>query len=244
MISSDFLELEIAHVARPIPLGLGVIEKSVPISCFGEFESAKVATLSLNPSYREFTDSKGTHLVGPNQRLTSRHHLGVESNSVLSSDQAREVISSLRNYFKQKPYMPWFSKLETWALPAFGASYLNGTAAHLDLSQWATNPIWNKLSDVQKQELLKYDLPFLKEQLRAGKFETVLLNGKRVISELQNLGLVSLRETDVSEIAGTKIMFYEGVSGSTRFLGWNWYLQSAIATEIRKEIFRWLKTKN
>lgn len=47
---SEFRQLEIAHVSRPIPQGLGIVSGSVPITAFGRFDDARVATLSLNPS--------------------------------------------------------------------------------------------------------------------------------------------------------------------------------------------------
>ena len=47
MNNQSFKQAELAHVSRPIPGGLGVVPRSVPITAFGQFDDAKVATLSL-----------------------------------------------------------------------------------------------------------------------------------------------------------------------------------------------------
>lgn len=59
------------------------------------------------------------------------------------------------------------------------------------------------------------------------------------------LGLPLLGEVEQSEERdGKKVIFYSGEALGTTFLGWNWYLQSAISDAIRDSVSRWLKNKS
>lgn len=180
------------------------------------------------------------------RRLLSRNDLGLSDADALDSKSASQVIDSFRNYFSDdaNPYKKWFSPMEKRVLSAVGASYWKGTATHLDLSQWATNPIWNKLSRSNRDAILKTDLPFLKQQLESKKFDLVLLNGMTVISEISRTSLVSLEIERSEEVGGKKVIFFSGSALGTTFLGWNWYLQSAISDEVRESVASWLKTKS
>lgn len=246
MVNQNFKQAELAHVSRPIPGGLGVVPKSVPITAFGQFDSAKVATLSLNPSYLEFTNNKGEPLGEDKRRLFSRHDLGIDDTSELDSASAQKVIESFRNYFSDQanPYRKWFGPMEKRVLSSVGASYWNGSASHLDLSQWATNPIWNKLGHSNRDAILETDLPFLKQQIESKKFDLVLLNGMTVISEVSRIGLASLEIEKSQEVGGKRVVFYSGQALGTTFLGWNWYLQSAISDEVRDAVSIWLRGKS
>lgn len=243
---SEFRKLEIDHVSRPIPQGLGIVRGSVPITAFGRFDDARVATLSLNPSYLEFSSNKGLPLGEDKRRLLSRNDFGLSDADALDSKSAGRVIDSFRNYFSDdaNPYKKWFGPMEKRVLSAVGASYWKGTATHLDLSQWATNPIWNKLSPSSRDAILATDLPFLRQQLESKKFDLVLLNGITVISEISRTGFISLEIEKSEEVRGKKVNFYSGSALGTTFLGWNWYLQSAIADAIRDSVSSWLRSKS
>jgi hypothetical protein len=240
----DFVEAEIAHVSRPIPQGLGIVEKSVPITAFGKFDQASVATLSLNPSYLEFTNQKGLHLPIGKNRVFSRFHHSLDDEHSLGRESALKTIESFRNYFdlRSRPYLKWFGPMEKRVLSSVGASYFDGTATHLDLSQWATNPIWNKLTEERKQALLDSDLPFLKRQLEHRKFDLVLINGSTAIREISKTGLVEMNVIDEQQVGKTTVVFYQGQALGTKFLAWNWYLQSAISEQVRDAIAHWLES--
>lgn len=246
MESLDFQKIELDHVSRPIPEGLGVVPKSVPITAFGQFEDAKVATLSLNPSYLEFSNQEGLPLSEEKRRLLSRNDLGISDTEALDPLSAQKVIESFRNYFADSanPYKKWFGPMEKRVLANVGASYWSGSATHLDLSQWATNPIWNKLGNSTRDAILETDLPFLKKQIQSRNFDLVLLNGMTVISEISRIGLVSMEVERSEERDGKKVIFYSGEALGTTFLGWNWYLQSAISDAVRDCVSSWLKSKN
>ena len=95
----------------------------IPIPFFGHIEAAKVVTVGLNPSSEEikagFADGywhEAMTAKAANGRLT-------------------EYFEYARHPF-HRPH-PWF---DTWerALNIIGASYLDGTAVHVDLCPWAT----------------------------------------------------------------------------------------------------------
>ena len=51
-------------------------------------------------------------------------------------------------------------------------------ACHLDLAQWATDPVWGQLDDAQRDALLKDGAPFLREQIRVStNLRWILING-------------------------------------------------------------------
>ncbi|MCX7183669.1 MAG: hypothetical protein NTW90_00245 [Nitrosospira sp.] len=91
----------------------------VPIPYFGKIETARVITVGLNPSDGEL--KRGRWPAAPTPQ---------------------EISFRLTSYFENPQVMPhtWFS---TWehSLALIGASYYDGTAAHLDLSPWAARPL-------------------------------------------------------------------------------------------------------
>jgi hypothetical protein len=52
------------RIRRPIPPALSVLPGSLPVVSFGDPNGALAATLSLNPSWREFESPDGTWLSG------------------------------------------------------------------------------------------------------------------------------------------------------------------------------------
>jgi len=69
-------------------------------------------------------------------------------------------------------------------------------------------------------------------------------DGMTVISEISRIGLVSMEVERSEERDGKKVIFYSGEALGTTFLGWNWYLQSAISDAVRDCVSSWLKSKN
>jgi hypothetical protein len=83
------------------------------------------------------------------------------------------VLEECNQYFDNRPY-DWFDDFSP-ILEAFNTSYYDRTACHLDLVQWATDPVWSKIAfrgengtvDRQKSEeirnkLIKDDAAFLR----------------------------------------------------------------------------------
>ena len=79
------------------------------------------------------------------KRLVDLETLGIENPKSLNREQAIQVIEGCYDYFDMKnhnPYMTWFKHLNDNINNHFGLDYLDGSAAHLDLVQWATDPVW------------------------------------------------------------------------------------------------------
>ena len=77
---------------------------------------------------------------------------------------------------------------DTILTPA-GASYEGRTAAHLDLIQWATDPLWKdmlEVDDAAAREHLANDFPFLEAQINDSSANLLFLSGSPVIDALKN----------------------------------------------------------
>lgn len=101
------------------------------------------------------------------------------------------VLRRLRQ--KRNPYRRWFDQLEP-LLNAVGASYYDGSACHLDLVQWATDPKWGALSRSSRRMLLQQDIPFLAAQLEHENVRLLLLNGTAVIRNFRKAFCVDIEE--------------------------------------------------
>ncbi len=118
------------YISRPIPEYSNIIQLSIPVVFFGNIENAKFATISINPSDKEFyTNDK--QITTP--RIINRQNLGKTNSDKLSSEEAKKVYTSLINYFSTNPYRSWFNHLERFLSPLFNSSYYNGTMVNLDI---------------------------------------------------------------------------------------------------------------
>lgn len=176
------------RIRRPPPEGCHIIPQSTPVIAFGNARVSRAATLGLNPSKIEFEDETGHLLNGTTRRLSTHLSLGINDLQSASQVIVERVLTECDNYFHNNPYRRWFDRLLP-VLRACGASYYDGTACHLDLIQWATNPTWSSLPPEVRSKLISEDFDFLRRQLSAGNIETLLVNGKSVWEALKlNLG--------------------------------------------------------
>lgn len=210
-----------------------LIPGSTPVVSFGNPVTADVVTIGINPSSKEFlVNGAGTPLLARSKkRLVDAEVLGLSKISALNREQAIAVIKGCYEYFNQEtanPYMTWFKHLNDNVNKHLGVSYLDGTAAHLDLVQWATDPVWGGVaSNDIKKRLLDADAEFLNYQINSGNYRAVFMNGREVINQLKSLGIAHIEE--VNEISyKTKsgklrpIEFLKGVTpNGTLLLGWS-----------------------
>jgi hypothetical protein len=203
---------------------------STPVVSFGNPRLARVATLGINPSSNEFQIGNGnkTPLGGEiPKRLVDTQVLGIESPIRLTRDQALQVIEGCYQYFygqNANPY-EWFLKLEEFILKPAGFTYYgpDATACHLDLVQWATDPVWDSIASKSTKELLlKQDKEFLRYQLTSYNFEYVFLNGSTAINQFKELGIATLEEVHkvTANSNGGRHAVVRGESGGTVFFGW------------------------
>jgi hypothetical protein len=201
-----------------------VVPGSTPVFAFGDPLRAQVATLGINPSKNEFMH-RGRLLTGCNRRLATLESLCADSLRQLTDEQILTIIQECNDYFQRRPYL-WFKRLDDLLRLGTGASYYDGSACHLDLTPWATDPVWSNLNDAAKRALLDRGAPHLKAQLRHTSVNLVLMNGTAVVQEVRRLGLVDLSRGDVV-IGDKRVKVYEGFGTGVRWLGWSINLQGS-----------------
>jgi len=228
-MSSEYIieERVVERAMAPYPDIVELVPQSTPVVSFGYPNKAIVATLGINPSSNEFQIGKGNKnlLALGSKRLVDTQVLGLEAPKQLNKQQAIEVIKGCYSYFSPegKP-LKWFDPLQLHVLDPIGASYSSGTACHLDLVQWATDPVWQnkKMGKNSKKLLLQNDKEFLKFQLSNYDFQYIFLNGSTVISQVKKLGIVKLEP--VGEVrfnrSGTMSQILKGSLGSKTIIGW------------------------
>ena len=228
------------RVRRPVPADSCIVPGSTPVLAFGNALCATVATLGLNPSRVEFLDRDGRELVGRDRRLATHRSLGITDLSTAPQSAIAQVLDDCNEYFRRNPYWKWFGQLEQ-ILNACGASYCDGSACHLDLVQWATDPVWSKLRPREiRQRLLDSDAEFFKEQLANENIELLLVNGRGVTKALERQFTVALTEVDRIDGLGrqpTDLSVGE-IFGRVRIIAWNINLQSSfgVRNELRSEL--------
>lgn len=229
----DYIE---RRIRRPIPADSRVIPGTTPVVAFGDVGQARVATLGINPSRVEFLDPKRENfLVDSARRLATHQSLGVSDLANAPAEVIGKVLADCNGYFQRNPYRRWFDQLEQ-VLKACGASYYDGTACHLDLVQWATNPTWGKLSTEVQRRLLQDDAPFLLEQLTNENIELLLLNGQMVVSTMSKEGNTTLDEIGLAH-QDTRL-FAGMVRDRVQVVGWSTNLQSSrgVTRKLKKAI--------
>ena len=236
-----------AMVRRRPPGGAGVIAGSTPVVAFGDSGTAWAATLGINPSRREFVDEQGRLLDSDNRRLATLRSLGAASLNALTDVQVAAVLADCAAYFGRQPYRFWFDPLDRLLRDGLGASYYNGTACHLDLVQWATNPVWGEVADPKvRRALIEDGLPHLRAQLAASpQIRFVLCNGRQVIDQVLAAGLAELHEEGVIRNGPVTCRPYAGAGiggGRARWLGWSANLQSGrgVSASLKHDLADWL----
>ena len=212
------------RAARQPPADCGVVLGSTPVVSFGHPLSASVATLGINPSSGEFLDADGVLLAGADRRLATLQSLGIANYAEMDDGLAASIVTGCADYFERRPYR-WFTPLDRIVRAALGVSYFDATACHLDLVQWATDPLWGKLSDLERARLLADDRPFLMQQLRAEHYQVVLVNGRTALQWVSLAGLAKWQE--VARLSGPPAAsVYLGDTVTPLLIGWSCNLQS------------------
>lgn len=233
----------LTDMVRRAPPIAEVVPGSTPVVAFGDPFEARVATLGINPSGREFVE-KDQLLDGRARRLATIRSLGAESLLTLTDTQVDEVIADCARYFDEdrNPYGRWFNPLDRLLRASVGVSYYDRTACHLDLVQWATDPTWGRLADRTREQLLADGLPHLRNLLRYGRTRLVLLNGRQVLTQVGAVGLVRLRESGTMPLRNQTCSLYIGEGDGVHYLGWSTNLQSSfgVSNEFKDRLARWV----
>ena len=242
---SSIPQYVIDMVRRKAPEGCGVIGGSTAVVSFGNFREARVATLGINPSKREFLTKDGEWLPEPERRLATYESLGLKPSEDITFEQVVQIVSESDNYFDKNAY-EWFDNLETFLDRGFDASYHDGSACHLDLSQWATDPVWGQLSNDQQLNLRKEGVQHLRLQLAQKNITHVLVNGKQVWDEIKRSGLAEFEDKKTITFSKneTPCTLRIGYGEGTKFLGWTTNIPSSFGSTEKKfhdELCQWLR---
>ena len=251
MNSEEIKKRVLERVMAPYPKNSHIVPYSTPVVSFGNPETSSVATLGINPSSGEFLDKGKKLLIAEMKRLVDTETLGLPSEiESLNAAQAEEVIKGCFQYFETEKHYKWFKIFDEYVLNPAGASYFPPgeekleKACHLDLVQWATDPVWGDIKDkgIQKS-LLASDFEFLRFQLDAYKFKKLFLNGQEVVTQFKNLGLAELVEVGQTPFQsdGKMSPLYRGKYGDTEVWGWGLNIQSPWTTPSnREDISNWI----
>jgi hypothetical protein len=234
--NAEILERLIKRTMEAFPQNAPIVEQSTPVVAFGDCTTARVATLGINPSYEEFQDSNGVLLKGKEKRLVDHESLGGDFTFGLSESQAEKVIAGCSTYFLNRPF-GWFDDIENVVLKPNGMNYRSGEACHLDVIQWATNPIWSKITNQREcVSLLENDSEFLKFQIASQGYDFIFLNGNTVIKQVKSLNLVKLQHAGFTPFGHgvRKSRLWLGELGETKFIGWNLNIQRHETTPSNK----------
>ena len=208
---------------------------STPVVSFGNPQTAEMVTVGINPSSLEFLEGKKVKkLLKPeSKRLIDTEILNLKSPKSLSKEEAISVITGCYQYFDKNPY-EWFNHLEKYANNYFGYSYFRkegerqSSAAHLDLVQWATDPVWGGINNLTtRQNLLKSDVSFLRYQINSKQFKVVFLNGDQVTKHVTDNKILQIHDEikiafKTKNGSNTSIKAYKGVTPvGSKVFGWS-----------------------
>ncbi len=238
-------QLLIDRIRRPRPEWAPVVDGSLPVTSFGDLKKARVATVAINPSVREFRGQSADRPLLPVRlkRFIDRESLGLGEFEIPSPEQAARVAESCTRYFDGNPLWQWFRPMQTYVLDPLGLSYQERSAVHLDLVQWATDPVWSKMKDASAQaRLVEDDLPFLRALISQGDFELILLNGLTVVETFRRFGLFEVQREEKRVLGGsTQNTLYSGTVGGRRALGWTLYVPGQNLPSQKQGIAEWLE---
>ena len=225
------------RIKKKIEPGMYIVPHSTPVIYFGDYNSARACTISLNPSNLEFVDKSGELLELDKERLCSRKTLKKTDNDYLTDEDAEKVLKCCKNYFGDRSYKSWFGPFNKFVEHYGEYSYCKGTCVHLDLVQWATYEKWDKIREDIREKHLKNDLPILKYLLEKD-FEIMFLNGKTVIKNVCSRPClnIKLEEKTIPFTETQKVTIYYGKYNNIKVVGWNLYLQSAACAGKEKRL--------
>lgn len=247
------------RLTSPVLATSKVIRWGSPVPSFGDVSRARLATVGLNPSNREFVDASGQELTGEERRFHTLSSLGIGCWSEAKTRHRSMILDSCRAYFLRNPYDGWFRQLEH-LISGTNASYYHNTviACHLDLIPYATACKWTDLSRKQKVGLLTIAGDTLGRLIQDSPISVLVLNGRSVVNQFEELSGTplsrqlmpawSLRRGKKLKVLGYA---YEGTIRSlggvefgraVRVLGYNHNIQSSfgVTNEVRASIRRWI----
>jgi hypothetical protein len=238
---------------------LEVIAWGCPVPFFGHLESARLATVGINPSNREFVGIDGNELAGHRRRLPTLGSLGLSSWSQANFVALRSILLACREYFERNPYDGWFRSLQRVIEPT-GHSYYapRSDACHLDVVPWATTGKWGTLPMTIRRRLAERAAEALADIVACSPLTMLILNGQEVVNQFE--ALVG-RQFDVQQFPDWELprrsgrsvpgLAYTGrvssiaqipIDRELLVVGYNHNLQSSfgVTSAVRDSISKWI----
>ncbi len=189
------LQTLLSGLTQPSVVRANTIQWSCPIPAFGDSSRARVATVGLNPSNREFVDGDGKELEGPDRRFHTLRSLGLSNWADADMSHIELISQSCRAYFLRNPYDTWFRQLDR-ILVSTKASYYEDAAdaCHLDLAPYATACKWTGLTKTQKSALREAGAAALGQLLRDSPIKLLILNGRSVVEQFECIAGIPLEK--------------------------------------------------
>ncbi len=231
---------------------VNLLSEGQPIQYFGDIKLAKIATIGLNPSDKEFYSDKHEELTSGLRRFHTLASLKIKNWVLLSESDLVKVKCCMDSYFEINPYKRWFNQLENIFSDA-GYSYYKNTACHIDLTPYATKIKWSSLKSREQQYLLNISIKDFQRCIKQSNLEALILNGASVISGFLKAHNINLDREAVSEweirtkrgvVSGYKYKGYLTLGNNKPILvlGYNYNLQSSfgLSREIKGSIKDWV----
>lgn len=236
------MDLRIRERILRAPLSSSVVPGSTPVISFGDFTAASLATVSINPSSREFLQGKRLLPTGQ-KRLVDKESLGISLDAPIENHHAEKVWEGCRKYFSPEGNpLDWFSSLNQ-VLSHVGRKFDLNNTCHIDLVQSATFPAWGQLSANEQKNFLDADYEFFSYQVSMPNLKYLLVNGRKVYEQLRaTKGFTFDTEVPLPVTVGGKIIntsLFKGVGPyNKQVLGWTGTLKSLrISNEVRSELY-------
>ena len=175
-----------------------VLPWACPVPYFGAASVASVATVGINPSNLEFTDSRGRELEGQARRLPTLRSLGIRSWADADARHIEQVITGCNRYFMVRPYDRWFRVLER-VLNLVDSTYYgtSPSACHIDLVAFATREKWSSLSIHDRNSLLEGTRYAFAELMKLMPTQVLILNGRSVVRAFEESAGITLEAARV-----------------------------------------------
>jgi hypothetical protein len=177
-----------------------IIAWGCPVPSFGDLSLARVATIGLNPSNREFVDQEGKELDGVDRRFHTLSSLGIAKWSEANQQHLNLIWDLCQSYFSRNPYDSWFKRLDN-IISGTAMSYYfpSGKACHLDLIPYATASKWTSLTSEQRSLLLEIAGDTLGLLIKNSPVELLVLNGQTVVDNLQKIADIEFERIQIPE---------------------------------------------
>jgi hypothetical protein len=240
---------------------LSVIPWACPVPYFGNLDMAKLATVGLNPSNREFVNANGDELSGNERRFPTLASLNLQCWSQVSEEQLNAIDNACSKYFFGNPYDAWFRALDKLIVGSEHSFYgMFAKACHLDLCPFATTTKWGELAGTSRQALLRAGGDFLGNLIAKSDIRTLVLNGQTVIRTFESLFQVKLEALKMEDWTLPRTRG-DGVTGFSYFgklshignlplnreilvLGYSHNIQSSfgVTNKVRESIASWISS--